>query len=533
MLLPKGITALRNVAHPEKTRYAMNGVLIERNKDGNVSAVATDGKALAFVSWHEDTSPEMRDVFGIPTEPRTHAPFRVIVPADALKTAEKGIPSKKAIVSRAPYSQNIAIEETSEGDSFRLATHNGEGSTVAGIKPVDGYFPPYEEVLEASTRKAKASGIRIALNVEILYRLATSLATAAESLGADIDAREPVIVLEMSGPADAVVVRLGAGGSRNLYGVIMPVNVEGVTGKEWGDGQREAFNAPPVSALAPIVPPVPAVTVPSEASSPQNPATAESKPETTTSKPARKGVTHAPSVTGSIGATACGRKVPSERISPDASFSCLKCHEVKGKPAPDASDDDIGAFGTLLALSADSRETLRACDVDRVMTAAHIHENRETSPRPGFCNRFRNWLIAGFGSYLPGTCSAVLSWNPGTDETTPQNPAPSEPARLSVSFGGVSLGTVPLSPAVPSEPATTETIEPAPSVQNKPESTESKPAEPVTLEIREPRTGAVESITFQGTDVVSRETTENAPDAGNVEAMREAFAGWGSDEPAN
>lgn len=70
----------------------------------------------------------------------------------------------------------------------------------------------------------------------------------------------------------------------------------------------------------------------------------------------------------------------------------------------------LASYQATLALSADTRETLRACDVDRVMAAAHRFGSE-------YLDGFRAWVLGGFGSYAYGTCARIVAWRPETTET--------------------------------------------------------------------------------------------------------------------
>lgn len=61
MLIKRGMLKLGTVAAQEKTRYAMNGILVERHTDGTARLVATNGKMLAMVNVHD-----ARDVASFP-----------------------------------------------------------------------------------------------------------------------------------------------------------------------------------------------------------------------------------------------------------------------------------------------------------------------------------------------------------------------------------------------------------------------------------------------------------------------------------
>jgi hypothetical protein len=221
MLIPKGVLALRNVAASEKTRYAINGVLIER-KDGRARATATDGKMLAMVTW-DDEKPESIDsahAFGIPAESRES--LSTVLPSEALARAEKAIPKDKATKARKPFTQLVALNETPrERGAFELSTVDATLSpTVSTVTPVDGHFPPVDDVLP---KEGAAGVIRIGLNAELLFRLAQTLSAAGASFGASPSDH---VILEIKDAHSAVCVRaFGRTPGADVRGVLMPVNI--------------------------------------------------------------------------------------------------------------------------------------------------------------------------------------------------------------------------------------------------------------------------------------------------------------------
>lgn len=104
-------------AHPEKTRYAMNGVLIDLQGQ-RLRLVATDGKRLSMC---ERTAP---------TAVKT--PVFVVVPT-------KGMTLLQRVVSSAEEHVEIAV------DASQVQFRTGSATLVARL--VEGHFPPYEDVL--------------------------------------------------------------------------------------------------------------------------------------------------------------------------------------------------------------------------------------------------------------------------------------------------------------------------------------------------------------------------------------------------
>lgn len=51
MLIPKNIWALAHSASRDPGCYQLNGIFLERQKDGQASATSTNGKVLAHIAW--------------------------------------------------------------------------------------------------------------------------------------------------------------------------------------------------------------------------------------------------------------------------------------------------------------------------------------------------------------------------------------------------------------------------------------------------------------------------------------------------
>ncbi|HBP22333.1 MAG TPA: DNA polymerase III subunit beta [Planctomycetes bacterium] len=103
--------------HAEKTRYAMNGILLDI-KDTRVHLVATDGKRLALCER--------------PLEEKAEQAVHVVVPT-------KGM----TLLARILGSHEEQVEISVEGSQIYMRT----ASALLSARLVQGHFPPYEEVL--------------------------------------------------------------------------------------------------------------------------------------------------------------------------------------------------------------------------------------------------------------------------------------------------------------------------------------------------------------------------------------------------
>ncbi|MCO5165799.1 MAG: DNA polymerase III subunit beta [Planctomycetes bacterium] len=111
-------------AHPEKTRYAMNGILIDL-KDQRLRLVATDGKRLSMCERPTD-------------EAAVKSPVFVVVPTKAMQLLQRVVGSGEEHVE-------VSVEPAQV--QFRTA----QATVMARL--IEGHFPPYEDVLPKSHDK--------------------------------------------------------------------------------------------------------------------------------------------------------------------------------------------------------------------------------------------------------------------------------------------------------------------------------------------------------------------------------------------
>lgn len=472
MLIPRGLLALRNVAATDKTRYAMHGVAFER-KGELARASATDGKMLALVSWRDQktTDVDAAERFGLPAN--ENGKLFVLVPSEALARADKSMPRDKATKARRPVTQFLALDENAEHaeHALKLATLDGALSPMVATTPqVKGHFPPIDDVIPS-----EGKGIRITFDAEYLLRLVETLSCVGESF----DRRKSTAVtLEMSGPDAPISVRVGARGSAfDARGILMPVRHGGDEGADNVAAWLRAITPPAPAVETPA--PVPAIETPAplaedpDAGSPGTHVTAECRAcgkfglvrthvrlhdscsDSTTpavEKPAR---VKRPRKPAQVACATCGVKLE----APTVLGLCSSC-------------EDSRRFETTLALASDSRETLRSCDVDRVMREAH-------EQGAGFLERFRSWLAGALGEYRPNTLARIAAW-------------PNEPMR------SCERCKLPMVEVYAAEDVCSSCRN---AVMLAARAVETPAPAPVVLEIREPRTGVVETKVFEAGSV--------------------------------
>lgn len=114
-------------AHPEKTRYAMNGVLLDL-KDRRLRLVATDGKRLSMCER--------------PLGFEVQAPVFVVVPTKGMTLLARVLGDCAGGEGDQAGEQ---VELAVEGSQVFLRT----GAATLSARLVEGHFPPYEDVLPA------------------------------------------------------------------------------------------------------------------------------------------------------------------------------------------------------------------------------------------------------------------------------------------------------------------------------------------------------------------------------------------------
>lgn len=221
MLLSKGMLGLRAVASQEKTRYAMNGILLHRKPDGTAVAVATNGKMLARVAIDGVTSdnpqdfPEVGEGFS-PADLPTGKSLFIVLPNENAAALEKALPKGK---KGRPILRHAAIDERlTDGGKLRACVTDLNVTNISSITPVDGHFPPYEEILPSPGKH----GVRLTINANLLATLANALHAAAQTSGGD----DGVVTLEMRDAMSALIVTVPGRSASQAMGVLMPINSE-------------------------------------------------------------------------------------------------------------------------------------------------------------------------------------------------------------------------------------------------------------------------------------------------------------------
>jgi hypothetical protein len=140
MLVPRSISALGKIAAKESTRYAFNGVRIERIA-GKARAMATDGRRALIATWEEPNAKEYPPIEGIDF---AHlATFGTILPTEALDKASKACGKFK----HKPVLEHFAICEPSANGTVKLAANRLDAIERIEANSIEGQFPPLDDVV--------------------------------------------------------------------------------------------------------------------------------------------------------------------------------------------------------------------------------------------------------------------------------------------------------------------------------------------------------------------------------------------------
>ena len=201
MKLDRKSLAVHHAAADEKTRYAINSVLLE--PDG--TTVATNGKmllAVQAVGHDPDESLEM-----VPPKEQ------FVIPLDFAQDVFKAIPKSR----RAAYGKfDYATITEAEPDKLNIRIQNGHVQLME-TKPEEGNYPKWRDIMPKIQKKT----LRFCLGLEVLEKLVKVL---KEVLPKDDWQKTPHIEFLVEDPKKAILIRAQVGDDgRRLIGALMPV----------------------------------------------------------------------------------------------------------------------------------------------------------------------------------------------------------------------------------------------------------------------------------------------------------------------
>ena len=212
MLIPGKAFKVEKLAAREATRYAMGGVLVERGADGKARLVATDGRRLGIVTWHEEEPGEFPAIDGLASA--RGGAMRAIIPiADAAALAKAKAPKSKPILA------NVLMDEASVNGKAEFATTDLERVSRTSSRTIDGEFPAFDRP-NAGVIPTGEPVVTITVNPALL----AELLMVAEAIACPSDL--PAVRLSIYG--DNVPMRVDAEANGvSFMGLLMPITAEG------------------------------------------------------------------------------------------------------------------------------------------------------------------------------------------------------------------------------------------------------------------------------------------------------------------
>lgn len=199
MFIKKELFKVSECSAVENTRYAINGVRIERRGE-KCRAMATDGRIAIITEFAEPKGGDARPT-DIDTSPV--ADFGAIVPTDSWDSVRKQLPNRKdsMAVFQEPGSNGSVEVEPKQGASMEVHT-------------IEGIFPSIESVIPDYA--PKIDSVQVKLSPSLLIRLLDAMRSCTP--GVPITFTVPVAKL---GPA---LLGSELPDGTKCTGVIMPVD---------------------------------------------------------------------------------------------------------------------------------------------------------------------------------------------------------------------------------------------------------------------------------------------------------------------
>lgn len=198
MLIPKNILAsVASAAYPGDDRLQINGVYLERDKDGTPHATATTGKILVSVAWCEEAEEDYPGAIpGLEEGAMERVPgkARILSRADAM-TLAKAAPAKPF----RPVFGNIAIEEK-HNDTMATVVGDLGAMSVRIVRPVDGTYPDYGCVFREDQRPVVSLKVDPVLLMDALKALTTATGKGCRVATLDIYSGEKPMVFTAQDP---------------------------------------------------------------------------------------------------------------------------------------------------------------------------------------------------------------------------------------------------------------------------------------------------------------------------------------------
>lgn len=215
MLIPREVFAVSKCAAKETTRYAINGVMTEREADGMCRATAMDGRRVLTVTWDDKPT---RDGFP-PVDGASADPidgFSAIVSMQQWNEAGKLIPKNGTARSK-PVLAHYLLDEASANGTIAMKTTDLEHDRGITAESLKGSFLNWRDVMPDYTVGVNA--VEIGFNPQLL----AELLRAIEDTATDCESRGVRFVVPII-PTRPLVIDAHTDG-REATAALMPVNM--------------------------------------------------------------------------------------------------------------------------------------------------------------------------------------------------------------------------------------------------------------------------------------------------------------------
>lgn len=221
MLIPRSIVRLASICDRDSTRYALGGVLLTRQPDGQPLALACDGRRLVVESWAEPKPADYRKLATTvePVALEHVAGYQTIVRAKDLESANK-LPAprnKFAASEKGQLLGHLVVKEIGTNGHVEISATDGERAGQQSAATLEGRFPRWQDVVPDYSG---AGGISVTLNARLLAEMLTAISAHAGNENDEI-----VISLAADDPhAKPIAVSAARADGNVAFGVLMPLN---------------------------------------------------------------------------------------------------------------------------------------------------------------------------------------------------------------------------------------------------------------------------------------------------------------------
>lgn len=181
MLVPRSIHALSVATDADSGRYALGGILLERDADGKPHAVASDGRQLVAVSWDEPAD-------GFPNETAHQPGFQTILSPESIKAAANAVKVRPSLLSSKPFLNYLMLDEQSANGTVSLTAMNFENTATQVVRSIEGRFPRWRDCFP---RREGCTTIR--LDPKLLASICEvycKLARTDDNVGVDLEFKD-------------------------------------------------------------------------------------------------------------------------------------------------------------------------------------------------------------------------------------------------------------------------------------------------------------------------------------------------------